>query len=263
MMSSEVVSTDGPVRTHKTVFCRNCGQQIQRTAPICSNCGGGQRLGCYRNKVVAGVVAILIGGLGVHRFYLGQWWGLFYLLLFWTVIPGLISIVEGIVFLVTKQQKWDDRFNEGVASAGESSGAILVLVLVPIFVVVPVIGILAAIAIPAYQDFSVKAKVQEGVNLANPHRTAAGIACSEGSLQRGLSNSDFGLREPSAYSGTYTASVTLAALDQQTVDVVVNYRAIGTAVSEGQTVVYTGTCQTAGMVWEVSGSIARKFQPKI
>jgi Tfp pilus assembly major pilin PilA len=92
---------------------------------------------------------------------LGQWWGVFYLLFFWLWLPGLIAFIEMIVFLCTDQTKWDDKYNEGRPKApGEGSGGTIIIAAVAgFFVLIAVIGILAAIALPAYQDYTVRARV--------------------------------------------------------------------------------------------------------
>jgi len=130
--------------------CIGCAKELHITATSCPHCGASQRSGRYKSKTIAAIFAFLLGGFGAHRFYLGQWWGIFYLLFFWTLIPGLIAFIECIVFLASNSIKWDEKYNEGRPPGPNEKGggvAIVLLLIVGVFVVVAVIGILAAIAI--------------------------------------------------------------------------------------------------------------------
>lgn len=157
------------------VYCRGCGKEIHKTAPACPACGARQVASRknQKSKVVAGVLALLLGAFGVHRFYLGKWWGIFYLLFFWTWIPGLIAFIEGIVFLCTNDERWDEVHNEGVPSS-TGGGAVAVAIVVGAIGFIAIIGILAAIAIPAYQDYTVRAKTADAVRSATAAANAVG-----------------------------------------------------------------------------------------
>ena len=64
-----------------------------------------------RNPSTALVLALLLGGVGAHRFYLRQWgWGIAYVLFAPTFIPLIIALIE--CFLIRKRT---ERYNQQVA----------------------------------------------------------------------------------------------------------------------------------------------------
>jgi hypothetical protein len=91
------------------VHCRECGTEIARSTIACPKCGGQQRADHRKSKIVAGFLALFLGGFGIHRFYLGQWWGIFYLLFFWTFVPAIVAFVEAIVFFCSSDEAWSRK----------------------------------------------------------------------------------------------------------------------------------------------------------
>ena len=64
-----------------------------------------------RNKTVAGLLAIFLGGFGVHYFYLGMFVkGILSLIFCWTFVPGMIALIVGIIYLVESEENFDSRY---------------------------------------------------------------------------------------------------------------------------------------------------------
>jgi len=136
--------------------------------------------------------------------------------------------------------------------------------LIELMIVVAIIGILAAVALPAYQDYTVKSKVSEAVSLSSPARTALGVACSEATLASSADlNASLGLPAANVITGKYTKEVLAAATSASAATVTIKMLAIGTAIADSATIIYNGTCGEAGMTWTIGGTVAAKYLPKV
>lgn len=135
------------------------------------------------------------------------------------------------------------------------------LTIIELMIIVAIIGILASVAIPAYRDYTVREKVREAVNLANPARTALGIACSNGDLA-GADNQLLGLPGANAYAGDHTRSIAAAGLSSTEGTVTIVLTSIGGVIDEGQRIVFSGACGTDGMRWTVGGDVLSEYLPK-
>lgn len=85
-----------------TSYCQNCGSPTVAGAVVCTNCGSGLATvnPNSKSKLVAGLLAIFLGGLGIHNFYLGYTGkGVAQLLLSCTGISTIWALIEGIMIL--------------------------------------------------------------------------------------------------------------------------------------------------------------------
>lgn len=60
-----------------------------------------------KNKIVAGLLGIFLGGIGIHKFYMGKiGMGILYILFCWTGIPSLVGFIEGIIYLCSNDENF-------------------------------------------------------------------------------------------------------------------------------------------------------------
>ncbi|GAA0233976.1 MULTISPECIES: TM2 domain-containing protein [Halobaculum] len=95
-------------------FCSSCGEVIKKEAEICTECGvrqsGGSSSGS-KDKTSAALLAIFLGGLGAHHFYLGNTGrGIIYLVFSWTFIPLLVGLIEGIIYLTKSEDEFQQQY---------------------------------------------------------------------------------------------------------------------------------------------------------
>jgi TM2 domain-containing membrane protein YozV/ribosomal protein L40E len=101
-------------------FCTDCGSVINARAEICPKCGVrqltapgplGRSTASGKNRIAAALFALLLGGLGIHKFYLGRvGQGILYLVFFWTFIPTVIGFIEGIIYLTMSDQDFEAKY---------------------------------------------------------------------------------------------------------------------------------------------------------
>ena len=138
--------------------------------------------------------------------------------------------------------------------------------LIELMIVVAIIGILAAVALPAYQDYTIKAKVSEASTISSQARTALSLAFNEGNLSASTTNTTLGIPTDTSITGKYVEKVTAVGTSTTAGTVTVTMQGFNDSTMDGKTVVYAMTCvQGAQCTWAIdsSSTVPAKYRPKV
>jgi TM2 domain-containing membrane protein YozV len=107
------------------ITCPECEKQISNRAKACPYCGvpicdedqaicSNQQVSVVvksqRSRGIAILLAIFLGSIGAHRFYIGHYGvALLYLLFSWTLIPAVIGLIEGVILIIMSETSFQEK----------------------------------------------------------------------------------------------------------------------------------------------------------
>jgi type IV pilus assembly protein PilA len=136
--------------------------------------------------------------------------------------------------------------------------------LIELMIVVAIIGILAALAIPAYIDYTTRAQVSEGYELASGAKTAV-AEYRNANAGMPTDNAAAGISEPASIVGTYVNSVSIGTAGT----ILVTYKSnLSRSDALGKTVILDPTFRGGSITWNCKnsavgngGTMPAKYRP--
>jgi type IV pilus assembly protein PilA len=127
--------------------------------------------------------------------------------------------------------------------------------LIELMIVVAIIAILAAIAIPAYQDYTIRAQISDGLSLASGSKTAV----AEYYQNRGnypATNAIAGVAAAASIRGNFVTSTTIS-----TGRITVIYGGQANAKISGSSVILSPTDRGGSTEWDCTSAIQDRYLP--
>ena len=132
--------------------------------------------------------------------------------------------------------------------------------LIELMIVIAIIGILAAIAIPAYQDYIARSQMTEALNLAAGQKTAVAETYGQTGLWAGITSGSNGIPAANTITGKYVSGV--AVLDGKITATMEAAGKVSKGITGG-TLVLSPTDSTGSVKWDcTSTTINQKYLPK-
>ncbi len=133
--------------------------------------------------------------------------------------------------------------------------------LIELMIVVAIIGILAAIAIPAYQNYTARSQVAAGLAEISPAKTNAEAKLAEGISGSITTAADLGVQSATKRCSAITVSV--SGTDGAST---ISCTLLGTSAIQGKTITWTRAADnaTSGAIgsWSCATTVAAEFKPK-
>ncbi len=106
------------------IKCSECNREVSDKASACPGCGAliGNVIPQYssqppiivtapKSRSMAIVLALFLGGFGIHKFYLNSpGWGFIYLIFCWTFIPMILGFIEALNYMFMSDTTFQARY---------------------------------------------------------------------------------------------------------------------------------------------------------
>ena len=129
--------------------------------------------------------------------------------------------------------------------------------LIELMIVIAIVGILTAIAMPAYQDYAVRAKVTEAINALSP----AKISISSAFVSNGIMPAD-GFNGFSSSQSKYVESVGYTRVDDSHSHLVVALRNLGSSINDGLSIGLYALGSDVAIEWDCAQSSQNALDSK-